>query len=56
MEEFALFLRGMGLIPDNREVQEVFQAIDTNRDGNIEFDEFLHVSSTLSARFIQNYF
>ena len=59
IEEFGLFMRALGLIPSDDEVkvgiinlnaaktmisfQELFQKMDEDDSGAIEFDEFIHV-------------
>jgi len=42
-EEFGQFLRGIGLIPNDDEVKEIYEQIDKNNDGTIEFEEFVTV-------------
>jgi len=41
--EFGQFLRGIGLIPSDDEVKEIYEQIDKNNDGTIVFEEFVTV-------------
>ena len=41
--EFGQFLRSIGLNPTDEEVQQLFQKMDKDGSGMIEFDEFIHI-------------
>lgn len=40
-EEFGTLIRAIGFNPSNREIEEMLKKFDKNRDGVIDFQEFI---------------